>query len=121
MISVWVIAHSNISRRFPIDTVKIDREFIARIDPDRQSIALIDAILAMAQSIDAEVVAEGVETPQQLEFLQGKACRYAQGHYFCKPVTAAQFEEMIGNAASSVASLSLVQEEEAASQSNGVV
>lgn len=69
-------------KRFPIDTVKLDRSFVRDIPEDVDSMAIAQAIIAMAHSLRLKVVAEGVETEAQLGFLRGEGCDEIQGHYF---------------------------------------
>ena len=83
---------SSLSRlkRFPIDALKIDREFIAGIGDDPEDTAIVAAVLSMAWALDVEVVAEGVETYGQLDWLSDHECRYVQGHLLSGPLTAEQ-------------------------------
>lgn len=78
-------------KRFPIDKIKIDKSFVQDLATDPGDAALVSAIIAMAHSLDITVVAEGVETPQQLAFIQQKACEEYQGYYFSQPLAAEQF------------------------------
>ena len=78
-------------KRFPVDVVKIDRSFVRDVTEDPDDAALIEAILAMTHSLNLKVVAEGVETREQLEFLERLGCDMVQGYYFSKPVP---FEEL---------------------------
>lgn len=82
-------------KRFPIDTVKIDQSFIRDIHEDIDDKALVTAIIAMAHSLKLGVVAEGVETTQQLEFLNQYQCDYVQGYLFGRPMPAQQFRELL--------------------------
>jgi diguanylate cyclase (GGDEF)-like protein len=75
-------------KRFPIDTLKIDKSFINDIVHDPDSGAIVAAILAMAHQLKLEVVAEGVETSEQLAFLREMDCRIIQGNYFSQPLPA---------------------------------
>jgi len=77
-------------KRFPIDQVKIDRTFVRDIPGDGDDDAITTAIIAMAHSLGLSVVAEGVETEQQLEFLRATGCDIMQGFYFAKPMPAPQ-------------------------------
>jgi EAL domain-containing protein (putative c-di-GMP-specific phosphodiesterase class I) len=82
-------------KRFPIDTVKIDQSFIRDIHTDADDKALVTAIIAMAHSLKLEVVAEGVETYEQFNFLNQYQCDYVQGYLFGRPMPAIQFRELI--------------------------
>ena len=72
-------------RDFPIDIVKIDRSFVRVIGSDPQSRLIVQAMIAMAQSLEIEVVAEGVETQSQLDLLAYMGCRYGQGYLLGRP------------------------------------
>ncbi len=71
---------------FPIDILKIDKSFVQGIGLNRGNEAIILATLRMAESLNLECVAEGIETREQVEFFQQHGCRYLQGYYFSKPV-----------------------------------
>lgn len=73
-------------KRLPIDRLKIDRSFIREIPADSSSMEIASAIIAMARSLRLEVVAEGVESRQQAEFLKRKGCHYLQGFYYHHPL-----------------------------------
>ena len=73
-------------RRLPLDTLKIDRSFITNIVANGDDAIIASAIIAMAHSLNLKVIAEGVETDAQLEFLKGLSCDQAQGYLFGKPV-----------------------------------
>jgi diguanylate cyclase (GGDEF)-like protein/PAS domain S-box-containing protein len=82
-------------QQFPINTLKIDQSFVRDVAIDRDDAAIVDAIIQMAHSLRLEVVAEGVESEAQLEFLRKHGCDYAQGHLFGDPVPADEFCEML--------------------------
>ena len=82
-------------RRFPITTLKIDRAFIMDLPDDEEAIALVSAILSMAQSLNLKVVAEGVETKEQLEYLNGEGCEFIQGYYFSPPLPIEAFRGVV--------------------------
>jgi EAL domain-containing protein (putative c-di-GMP-specific phosphodiesterase class I) len=82
-------------QQFPINTLKIDQSFVRDVAIDRDDAAIVDAIIKMAHSLRLEVVAEGVESEAQLEFLRNHGCDYAQGHLFGDPVTADEFCELL--------------------------
>lgn len=90
--------------RFPITAVKIDRSFVAGLPGHLESEEVIKAIVSIAESLDFDVIAEGVETPPQLEKLEELRCRYAQGLVVARPMTAAELETwMTSSRARSVA------------------
>ncbi|MFC1749232.1 EAL domain-containing protein [Pseudomonadota bacterium] len=78
----------NYLRRFPLNTLKIDRSFVSDITTDSDDAAIIITILAMAKTLKMSVIAEGVETKEQLEFLQKFECNTYQGYLFSKPLPA---------------------------------
>lgn len=78
-------------RRFPVETIKIDQSFIRHCAQDRSAATLVEAILAMASSLDLRVVAEGVETVEQRDLLRDLHCGYAQGYHFGRPMSAEAF------------------------------
>ncbi len=80
-------------RRFPIDSLKIDRSFISDIQSDADDAAITSAIIGMAQRLNIDVVAEGVETMEQLAFLRSNGCRVVQGYLFSKPLPANEVEK----------------------------
>ena len=75
-------------KRFPIDSLKIDRSFVADVPDDAGNTAITQAIMAMAHSLGLKVIAEGVETEEQLAFLRSHGCDELQGYFFSKPVSA---------------------------------
>jgi EAL domain-containing protein (putative c-di-GMP-specific phosphodiesterase class I) len=75
-------------KRLPIDCVKIDASFIRGIPVDASDVAITETILAMARSLRLEVVAEGVETLDQVRFLERRGCDEMQGYYFSRPLPA---------------------------------
>ncbi len=74
--------------------IKIDRSFTRAIGLGRAEEALIETILVMAKRLDLRVVAEGVETREQYDYLSARGCDFVQGHFLGRPVDAAQFLEM---------------------------
>ena len=87
--------HSSLSylKRFPIDTVKIDQEFVRDLTGDANDRAIITAVVSMARALRLRVIAEGVETQEQLNFLQNEQCAEMQGFLYSRPVGAAEFEK----------------------------
>ncbi|NOQ35952.1 MAG: EAL domain-containing protein, partial [Methylococcaceae bacterium] len=85
-------------RHLPIDQIKIDQSFIRDICTDKDAALIVEAMLMMATHLGLAIVAEGVETLEQLEFLkQNKNCSVYQGYYFSKPLPAEDFEQLIIN------------------------
>ncbi len=82
-------------KNFPVSTVKIDRSFIMDLPGDKENEVLVQAIIAMAHGLRLEVIAEGVETEEQWEFLRRHKCNFAQGYYFGKPMPKAEFEDFL--------------------------
>jgi EAL domain-containing protein (putative c-di-GMP-specific phosphodiesterase class I) len=82
-------------KHFPIDTLKVDRSFIRDIPQDGEDRAITEAIIAMGKSLGLNVVAEGVETVEQLDFLRHRACDEMQGYYFSKPIAADALERLL--------------------------
>jgi diguanylate cyclase (GGDEF)-like protein/PAS domain S-box-containing protein len=82
-------------QRFPISNLKIDRSFINGIPENRDSVALTQTIIAMANALTMTVTAEGVEEERQMHFLQEAGCREMQGNYFSKPITAEDFARLL--------------------------
>ena len=82
-------------KRFPIDYLKIDRSFVKDIPENTEDVAITLAIIAMAKSLGLELIAEGVETQAQRDFLREKSCHHAQGYLFSKPVMPAELERML--------------------------
>jgi len=85
-------------RRFPIDKLKIDRVFIDEIVSRPEDASIVRAIVSLAHSLRLKVVAEGVETPAQLDFLKTAGCDEYQGYHFSRPLPAADFERLMREA-----------------------
>lgn len=89
--------HSSLSylKRLPIDTLKIDQSFVRDIAHENDDAAIVASIISLAQNLRRGVIAEGVETPEQLSFLCRQGCSQMQGYYFSKPVSAEAFERLL--------------------------
>jgi EAL domain-containing protein (putative c-di-GMP-specific phosphodiesterase class I) len=85
-------------KRFPIDTLKIDQTFVRDLTTDADDASIVSAVISMGKSLNKRVVAEGVETRQQLAFLQEQSCPEGQGYYFSKPMNAGAFGEFLSAA-----------------------
>jgi len=82
----------NYLKRFPIDTLKLDQSFVREVNTDRRDAAIVSAVISMAHSLDLTVVAEGVETEEQLAFLRQQGCDRIQGFLFSAPMSAEELE-----------------------------
>ena len=82
-------------QNLPIDTLKIDRSFIDKIGQDETATRFVKTIIAMAQNLEMKVIAEGVESEQQLTYLKNNHCHEIQGYIFCKPLTADEMEKFL--------------------------
>lgn len=82
-------------QRFPIDQLKIDRSFIMQIESDEDCSPIVKAIVMLAHDLNLGVVAEGVETTEQLNYIRGLSCGEYQGFYKSRPVVAAQFMQLL--------------------------
>ncbi|WP_315982388.1 EAL domain-containing protein [Aliamphritea spongicola] len=82
-------------KRCPVNRIKIDQTFVAGIPEDAESVALVQAIIAMGHALGLEVIAEGVETEQQWHFLRDEKCDMAQGFYFSHPLPRQEFIEYL--------------------------
>jgi predicted signal transduction protein with EAL and GGDEF domain len=82
-------------KRFPVHKVKIDRAFVRDIHENRDDAAIVEAIVTMARTLGLGVVAEGVETREQLEYLAALGCHEYQGYYFSRPLPAAELVALL--------------------------
>ena len=82
-------------RKLPLDVLKIDQSFVRQIAEGPSETIIVDAIISMGRSLNLQVIAEGVETAEELEFLQVHKCHGAQGYYFSRPVPAHQFPALL--------------------------
>ena len=81
--------------RFPVDTLKVDRSFINRIGNDGENAEIVQTIIDLASNLDMEVIAEGVETIEQLDFLRRINCKYGQGYYYSRPLDSKSAAEVL--------------------------
>lgn len=82
-------------KKLPLDILKIDRSFVEEVTEDESNAAIVETIIAIADHLGLEVIAEGVETQGQWAFLQAKGCGQYQGYYFSKPLPIEQFEAYV--------------------------
>ena len=85
----------NYLKRFPIDTLKIDRAFVSDVCKDPHDTAIVRAIITLGHALDLTVIAEGVETQEQLQYLSSLGCDVVQGFLFSKSLPAATFQELL--------------------------
>jgi EAL domain-containing protein (putative c-di-GMP-specific phosphodiesterase class I) len=82
-------------RRYPIDTVKIDKSFISKMDSDPESLEIVRTVVTMAHNLGKEVIAEGLETREQLAKVKALKVEYAQGFFFSKAVDRESAESLV--------------------------
>lgn len=89
--------HANLTllTQMAFDIFKIDRHFVAALEVDEQAPAVVEMILSMAETLQLETVAEGVETPAQIDFLRRRGCHVAQGYFYSPPVKASEFRRLL--------------------------
>ncbi len=83
--------------RFPTNTLKVDRSFVSRLEEGSEYVEIVRAIVTLAHNLGMDVIAEGVETAQQVAVLRELGCEYAQGYFFAKPVPAEAAEAMLAS------------------------
>jgi diguanylate cyclase (GGDEF)-like protein/PAS domain S-box-containing protein len=84
-------------RHMPLEQLKIDKSFINEVPANENDVSIVEAIIALGRRLGMSVIAEGVETVQQVKFLNGAGCNGYQGYLFCKPLNAQDFRAYIGN------------------------
>ncbi|MDP1633054.1 MAG: EAL domain-containing protein, partial [Gallionellaceae bacterium] len=82
-------------KRFPIDRIKIDQSFVSNITTEPKDAAVSQAIISMSHSLNLKTVAEGVETTEQLAFLQARQCDEVQGFHFSHPLPEEDMEQLL--------------------------
>jgi EAL domain-containing protein (putative c-di-GMP-specific phosphodiesterase class I) len=75
--------------------VKVDRSFIIAVDKDPDSQAIVRTIFSLGESMGLKIVAEGVETSGQLDFLEREGCQFVQGYFFYKPLTVTEVDNLL--------------------------
>ncbi|AST07715.1 GGDEF-domain containing protein [Anoxybacillus flavithermus] len=85
----------NYLKKLPVDIIKIDRSFVQDMVKHSYDLSIVRAVIQVAHSLQMKVVAEGVETEEQLAILKREGCDRAQGYYFSKPLAAEQFEQLV--------------------------
>ncbi|MCW8888403.1 MAG: EAL domain-containing protein, partial [Gammaproteobacteria bacterium] len=87
-------------KRLPLDKLKIDQSFVRDITTDSNDATIVETIISMGRHMDLHVIAEGVETIEELEFLDEKGCQTYQGFYFSRPVEWNEYKEYLRNQSS---------------------
>jgi EAL domain-containing protein (putative c-di-GMP-specific phosphodiesterase class I) len=81
--------------KFPVYALKIDQSFVRQITTAPKETSIVRAVISMGRSLNLRVIAEGVETQEELEFLRSHGCEEAQGYYFSRPIPAAEFAQLL--------------------------
>ena len=81
--------------RYPVDRLKIDRSFVSRMSADSEDVEIVRTIVSLAHSLKLSVMAEGIETAEQLELLRELGCEYGQGFLFARPLAAGAVEDLL--------------------------
>jgi EAL domain-containing protein (putative c-di-GMP-specific phosphodiesterase class I) len=91
------LGYSSLSylKRFPIEALKIDQSFVRDLTTDADDASIVSAVIGMGENLRMQVVAEGVETLEQLEFLREHRCPVGQGYYFSRPLVAEDLTGML--------------------------
>jgi diguanylate cyclase (GGDEF)-like protein len=97
MIDDFGTGYSSLSylHRFPTDTLKIDRSFVSKMDESNENCEIVKTILSLADTLNFSVIAEGIETKQQLRLLKGLGCEYGQGYLFSRPLPKQEAEALL--------------------------
>jgi diguanylate cyclase len=82
-------------RKFPLDALKVDQSFVRQLSNSGSEAAIVIAVISMARSLKLRVIAEGIETQAELDFLRAHQCDEAQGYYFSEPIPADKFMEVL--------------------------
>jgi EAL domain-containing protein (putative c-di-GMP-specific phosphodiesterase class I) len=82
-------------KKLPIDKLKIDQAFIRELPSDEEDAAIAKAVIALAHSLNLKVIAEGVESKEQRDFLLENGCENCQGYFYSKPLPAKEFEDLL--------------------------
>src|ERR1700744_1685959 len=90
---------------FPFDKIKIDRAFVINLGRNPQSAAIVRAVIGLGHGLEMSIVAEGVETEEQLSFLAEQGCDAVQGYFIGKPLPIEQYASLVGRATTDVAQL----------------
>jgi EAL domain-containing protein (putative c-di-GMP-specific phosphodiesterase class I) len=84
-------------KHYPIDSLKLDRSFVSGLGDSLEDTAIIHAVLAFARTLSLKVIAEGIETPEQVAQLRDMGCKWGQGYFFARPMPAQAMGELLAN------------------------
>ena len=84
-------------KKLPLDQLKIDQSFVREVPEDPHACSIVRAIITLAKSLELDIIAEGVETESQRQFLLENGCELYQGYLFSRPIPIEQFNELIEN------------------------
>ncbi|MFW5684481.1 MAG: EAL domain-containing protein, partial [Spirochaetota bacterium] len=84
-------------KRLPVSTLKIDRSFVIGLPANGEDVSIVQAIITMAHGLGLRIVAEGVDSDEQVEFLRERGCDCYQGYLFSRPLPAPAFEALVAN------------------------
>ncbi|MEM6449105.1 MAG: EAL domain-containing protein, partial [Cyanobacteria bacterium P01_D01_bin.105] len=87
----------SVLKHFPLDTIKIDRSFVMDLVESPSDAAIASTIVALAKGLNFKVLAEGIETPEQVAVLSEMGCDYAQGYWFSRPLTVQRIDDMLAD------------------------
>lgn len=89
-------ASLNYLQQLPFDSVKIDKSFITSVNDDERTMVIVKGMIAIAKALNLKIIAEGIETQKDLDFLLQESCNFAQGYLFSRPLTGSQFTTLLG-------------------------
>jgi len=82
-------------KKFPIDAIKIDRSFIHNVLTNKESAGLVKAFIDISRTFNIKLVAEGIESKEQLNYLMDSGCQFGQGYFLCKPLPEEKFQKFL--------------------------
>jgi EAL domain-containing protein (putative c-di-GMP-specific phosphodiesterase class I) len=82
-------------KKLPLDIIKIDKSFIDGVPLENDDVQITKTIISIAKTLGLKVLAEGVETKEQLDFLKNEGCDYYQGYYYSNPISADEFKTLL--------------------------
>jgi EAL domain-containing protein (putative c-di-GMP-specific phosphodiesterase class I) len=83
-------------KKLPIDKIKIAKDFVKGLNKNMEDDVIVDSIIFMSKNLKLEIIAEGVETQEQLDYLTSKKCDLIQGYYYYKPIPDSEITQILG-------------------------